>query len=136
MSSRTTSGWVAQSSSSQAALKASPIAVVASGSNAPCLVIREMRDDDARSFLEVHHAAARRIAVRDYPPEVIEAWAPVPITRAAVEAVIAIPEDEVRFVAERDGHIIGLACLVIGAKGTRSLSTASTYCVAVGRWLV
>jgi hypothetical protein len=33
-----------------------------------------MRDDDARVFLDVHHAAVRHIAARDYPPEVIEAW--------------------------------------------------------------
>jgi putative acetyltransferase len=88
------------------------------------LVIREMRDDDARSFLEVHHAAVRRIAVRDYPPEVIEAWAPLPITQAAVEAVIANPEDEVRFVAEREGHIIGLACLVIANNELRACYVA------------
>jgi putative acetyltransferase len=56
------------------------------------------------------------VAVRDYPllcetirPQVIEAWAPLPITQAAVEEVIANPEDEVRFVAEREGHIIGVA---------------------------
>jgi putative acetyltransferase len=84
------------------------------------LAIREMRDDDARSFLEVLNAAVRRIAVRDYPPEVIEAWAPLPITQAAVEAVIANPEDEVRFLAERDGHIIGLACLVIANNELRA----------------
>lgn len=88
------------------------------------LVIREMRDEDARSFLEVHHAAVRRIAVRDYPPEVIEAWAPLPITQAAVEAVIANPEDEVRFVAERDGHIIGLACLIIANNELRACYVA------------
>lgn len=84
------------------------------------LVIRQMRDDDARSFLEVHHAAVRRIAVRDYPPEVIEAWAPLPITQSAVEAVIANPEGEVRFIAGRDGHIIGLACLLIANNELRA----------------
>jgi putative acetyltransferase len=88
------------------------------------LVIREMRDDDARSFLEVHHAAVRRIAVRDYPSEVIEAWAPLPITQAVVEAVIANPEDEIRFLAERDGHIVGLACLVIANNELRACYVA------------
>jgi putative acetyltransferase len=88
------------------------------------LVIRKMRDDDARSFLEVHHAAVRRLAVRDYPPEVIEAWAPLPIREAAVEAVIANPEDEIRFLAERDGHIIGLACLVIANSEVRACYVA------------
>jgi putative acetyltransferase len=88
------------------------------------LVIREMRDDDARSFLEVINAAVRRIAVRDYPPEVIEAWAPLPITQAAVAAVIANPEDEIRFLAERDGHVIRVACLVIANKELRACYVA------------
>lgn len=77
------------------------------------LVIREMRDYDARAFLEVHHAAVRRLAARDYPAEIIEAWAPLPITSDAVEAVTANPENEIRFVADSDDLLIGLACLVM-----------------------
>jgi GNAT superfamily N-acetyltransferase len=88
------------------------------------LIIREMRDDDARLFLEVHHAAVHRSAVRDYPPEVIAAWAPLPITQAAVEAIIANPEKEIRFIAERDGHIVGLACLVIAKNELRACYVA------------
>ncbi len=38
--------------------------------------IREMRQEDARAFLEVHHLAVRGLAAADYPAEVIEAWAP------------------------------------------------------------
>ncbi len=72
------------------------------------LVIREMRDNDARAFLEVHHAAVRGLAARDYTAEIIEAWAPFPITSAAVEAVTANPENEIRFVADSDGRLIGL----------------------------
>jgi GNAT superfamily N-acetyltransferase len=55
----------------------------------------------------------RGLAARDYPAEIIEAWAPFPITSAAVEAVTANPENEVRFVADSDGRLIGLTCLVI-----------------------
>jgi putative acetyltransferase len=76
-------------------------------------IVREMRDEDARSFLEVPHAAVRAIAARDYAAEVIEAWAPFPITQASVDAVVANRENEVRFVAERDGKLIGIACLII-----------------------
>ena len=75
--------------------------------------VREMRDEDARSYLEVHRAAVRAIAARDYTPEVIEAWAPLPITQAGVDVVVANPENEVRFVAEQDGKLIGIASLVI-----------------------
>lgn len=77
------------------------------------VVVREMRDEDARAFLEVHHAAVRHIAVDDYPPQVIEAWAPLPITEAAVAAVAANPEGEIRFVAESDGCLVGLACVIL-----------------------
>jgi putative acetyltransferase len=66
----------------------------------------------------------RRIAVRDYPPEIIEARAPLPNTQAAVEAVIANPEDEIRFLAERDGRIIGLACLVMANNELRACYVA------------
>jgi putative acetyltransferase len=88
------------------------------------LVIREMRDGDARSFLEVHHAAVRHLAVRDYPVEVIEAWAPLPITQAAVDLVVANAEDETRFIAQRDGHIIGLACLITANNELRACYVA------------
>jgi putative acetyltransferase len=43
----------------------------------PLVVIREMRSEDARAFLDVHHAAVRGIAAKDYPLAVIEAWAPM-----------------------------------------------------------
>lgn len=88
------------------------------------LVIREMRDNDAWAFLEVHHAAVRGLAARDYPPEIIEAWAPLPITSRAVEAVTANPENEIRFVAESDGRLIGLSCLVIANKELRACYVA------------
>lgn len=42
--------------------------------------VREMLNDDAAAFLQVHHAAVRGIAAKDYSPEVVEDWAPMPIT--------------------------------------------------------
>ena len=50
-------------------------------------VVRDMRDTDARPFLEVHHAAVRGIAAQDCPPELIEVWATLPITQERVERV-------------------------------------------------
>jgi hypothetical protein len=55
------------------------------------VTIREMRPEDARRFLEIHHAAVRHIAANDYPTSVVEAWAR-PITDQVIE----------RFVANRD----------------------------------
>ena len=88
------------------------------------LVIREIRDYDARAFLEVHHAAVRRLAARDYPADIIEAWAPLPITSDAVEAVTANPENEIRFVADSGGLLVGLACLVVANNELRACYVA------------
>ena len=72
-----------------------------------------MRDDDARAFLEVHHAAVRGLAAKDYPESVIQDWAPLPITAKNIEGVIANPDKETRFVAQIDREIVGIGVLVI-----------------------
>jgi putative acetyltransferase len=77
------------------------------------IVIRRMRLEDARSFLEVHRAAVRGIAATDYAPVVIEAWAPLPITDKVVENFLANPENELRLVAEVAGEIVGIGAIVL-----------------------
>jgi putative acetyltransferase len=74
--------------------------------------IREMRPADARAFLEVHHRAVRELAADDYPLDVIEAWAPLPITPEHVDFVRSTADREYRLVAELDGEIVGIGCLV------------------------
>ncbi len=74
--------------------------------------IRKMLPEDCRPFLEVHHAAVRSVAAKDYTREVIEAWAPMPITDDAVALVRANPDGEYRLVAEFGGRIVGIAALV------------------------
>jgi putative acetyltransferase len=76
------------------------------------LAIREMRPDDTRAFLEVHHAAVREVAARDYSVEIIDAWAPLPITDGHVAGVLANPDDEYRLVAEIKGRVVGIGALV------------------------
>jgi putative acetyltransferase len=77
------------------------------------VIVREMRPEDSRAFLEVHHAAARGIAGQDYPPGVIEAWAPMPITDKHVEGVLLNPDSEYRVVAEINGLVVGIGALVL-----------------------
>lgn len=74
--------------------------------------IRHMGDKDARSFLEVQRAAVRGIAARDYPPAVIEHWAPLPITEEAIAEVRANPENEIRILAEINSEIVGMGSIV------------------------
>jgi putative acetyltransferase len=102
------------------------------------IVVREMRSADARAFLEVHHAAVRGTAVVDYPPKVIEAWAPMPVTEAAAERVRENPENEYRLIAEMDGQVVGIgalalesselrACYVAPAAGRRGVGSALVH---------
>jgi putative acetyltransferase len=76
------------------------------------ITVRQMRTEDARAFLEIHHAAVRGIAAADYPSPVIEAWAPLPITDRTLEGFLANPDREIRLVAEIDGEIVGVGALV------------------------
>jgi putative acetyltransferase len=74
--------------------------------------IRELHPDEARTFLEVHHAAIRTTAAADYPAEVIDAWSPLPITDAFVQHVRNNHEGEIRLAAILDDEIIGIGALV------------------------
>src|SRR3984957_15690139 len=82
------------------------------GSQRPLVVIREMRPKDAHAFLEVHHAAVRGTAAKDYPLPVIEAWAPMPVTEDAIEWVRANPDREFRLIAEIAGRVVGMGAAV------------------------
>jgi putative acetyltransferase len=74
--------------------------------------IREMRPQEARIFLEVHHAAVRGLAASHYSPEVIDAWAPLPILDEHVEKVRSNPDGELRLIAEIDGEVVGIGSLL------------------------
>ena len=78
----------------------------------PLVVIREMRAEDARAFLDVHRAAVRGISAKDYPLAVIEAWAPMPLTDDAIERVRANPDKEYRLIAEIEGRVVGIGAAV------------------------
>jgi len=82
--------------------------------------VRPMRTEDARSFLEVHHAAVRGIAAKDYPPAVVEQWAPLPITEMQVEQVRANPDNEIRILAEINGDVVGLGAIVLAKNELRA----------------
>ena len=92
------------------------------------LLIREMRQQDARAFLEVHHAAVRGLASKDYSPEVIEAWAPMPISTRHVAGVLLNPDGEYRLVAEIDGRVVGIGCIVAQTKELRACYVAPSAC--------
>ncbi|OFV97150.1 MAG: hypothetical protein A3H94_07045 [Acidobacteria bacterium RIFCSPLOWO2_02_FULL_60_20] len=88
--------------------------------------IRQMRPEDARAFLEVHHAAVRGIAARDYPPSIVESWAPLPITDENIEHLLSNPEKEIRIVADVNGEIVGIGAIVISTSELRACYVAPT----------
>jgi hypothetical protein len=53
------------------------------------IIIREARPGDAHAFLDVHRAAVRQIAAKDYPQAVIDDWAPLPVTDDAIISFLA-----------------------------------------------
>jgi putative acetyltransferase len=86
--------------------------------------VRHMHDEDAHAFLQVHHAAVRGIAAKDYPPAVIEHWAPLPITQKAVDAVRANCENETRILAEISGEIVGMGAIILAKNELRACYVA------------
>jgi putative acetyltransferase len=84
------------------------------------VTVREMRHEDGRSFIEVRNAAVRGIAVKDYPPEVIENWAGPPVTEAMLERFFLNPDKGIRLVAEIDGAIVGIGELIIATNELRA----------------
>jgi putative acetyltransferase len=78
------------------------------------VVVRPMRDDEARSFLEIHGRSVRGLAAEHYSTGVIAAWAgPVPITDNAVRGFLKNADHEIRLIAELDGEPVGLGSLVV-----------------------
>jgi len=89
------------------------------------VTIREMRREEARRFLEVHRAAVRSLAVNDYSPAVIEAWAP-PVTDARIERFLTNRDGELRLVADIRGEIVGIGAFVASASELRACYVAPT----------
>ena len=84
------------------------------------VVIRPMRSEEARRFLEIHHESVRGIAANDYPASVIDAWAPLPITDEIVERFLQNRDDEIRLMAEIGGQPVGIGALVLSNSELRA----------------
>ena len=73
-----------------------------------------MRDDEARTFLEIHGRSVRGLAAEHYSADVIGSWAgPAPITDNAIRGFLKNPDHEIRLIAEIDGQPAGLGSLVV-----------------------
>ncbi len=86
--------------------------------------VREMGPEDASAWLDVHRRAVRGIAAADYPPSVIDAWAPMPVTGHAINQVLENPDQEYRLVVELDGRVAGIAAAVFALSELRACYVA------------
>ena len=85
------------------------------------VVVRPMRADEGRLFLEIHGRSIRGLAVQTYPADVIAAWAgPAVVSDEAVRGFLRNPDDEIRLLAELDGQPVGLGSLVVDNTELRS----------------
>lgn len=76
------------------------------------MFVRLICPEDAKAVIEVHHAAVRCTAAKDYSVDILEQWAPLPITDGAIRKFIENPDNEVRFLAEIEGEVVGMAAIV------------------------
>jgi putative acetyltransferase len=75
------------------------------------VVVRPMRADEARTFLDIHGRSIRGLAAHHYTPDVIDAWT-VALTEENVRRFLKNPDQEIRLIAELDGEAVGLGALV------------------------
>ena len=91
---------------------------------ATSIVVRRLRDDELRTFLEVHASAIRGLAAGHYPPDVIEGWV-VPITDDTLRELTKNADGEIRLIAELDGVPAGIGALVPATSELRACYVAA-----------
>lgn len=92
-----------------------------------CWSVEDARPEDAGEMLAVHRAAVRGTAVAAYDQPVLDAWAPLPITSAQVDALSRRLADgeEVAVVARTPaGEIVGFGSIVAAASELRAVYVA------------
>lgn len=76
------------------------------------IVVRRLRPDEGRTYLEIVNRAIRGLAVGHYSPEVIDGWV-VAVTDESVRTLMLNPDHEIRLVAELDDEPAGIGALVL-----------------------
>jgi putative acetyltransferase len=88
------------------------------------------RPDDATAMLAVHRAAIRGTAAAAYPPEVIEAWAPLPITPAHIDGLaqrLASGTEHAVLARDAAGHVVGFGSIIPSTCELRALYVAPEH---------
>ncbi len=88
------------------------------------IAIREAREHDAKSLLEVHYDAVHNIASSDYSDEIVNQWS-LPIDDKRIGDFLKNPDNEIRLVAEVEDKIVGFGALVIEKNELRACYVSS-----------
>jgi putative acetyltransferase len=87
------------------------------------LVIRTLRADELRIYLDIVNTAILGLAVDHHPREVIAQWV-VPITDETIHDLTLNTDREIRFIAELDGIPVGIGALVLERSELRACYVA------------
>jgi putative acetyltransferase len=93
------------------------------------ITLRRFRDDDLPTLIELFRDTVRRVNVRDYTPEQVQAWAPDEIDPAKWRSFAG----RYAIVAEFAGRIVGFADLEANGHLDRFFVHAETQGRGVGR---
>ena len=74
-------------------------------------VVRPLRPNEERSYLQVVNRAVRGLAGSHYPPEAIDGWV-LPLDEPTLADLRLNAEHEIRLVVEADGTVVGIGALV------------------------
>ncbi|MBS7542707.1 GNAT family N-acetyltransferase [Ancylobacter oerskovii] len=88
------------------------------------LRLEKARPEDAEAMLIVHRAAIRGTAAAYYDPDIIDAWAPLPLRPDHIDALarrIESGEEEAIVARGRGGVIVGFGSFVPGGRELRAI---------------
>ena len=99
---------------------------------------RLVEESDARGILDAHHNSIRFLAKKDYPPEIIDEWASLPITDNMVKNYIEkAMKEEATIVALLENKVVGFASVILANGELRAVYVdPSVACQGVGSELL
>ena len=83
------------------------------------VVVRLLREDEGRIYLEIINSAIRGIASHSYPANIVDAWVH-PITDESLARLNDNRDNEIRLVAEVDGAPVAIGALVVADSQLRA----------------
>ncbi|MCB4768194.1 GNAT family N-acetyltransferase [Ancylobacter sp. Lp-2] len=92
--------------------------------------LEKARPEDAEAMLVVHRAAIRASAAAFYEPDIIEAWAPLPLRPDHIDALahrLDTGEEEAVVARARNGTIIAFGSFVPGGRELRAVYVAPEH---------